>query len=68
MMTIILCDDDNDIQLALAVDKAFLPNISSPSLQLVVDAQPSHFARATRKHCEASEEMLDAVLQHYDLS
>lgn len=60
-----LCDDDNDIQLALAVGKAFLPNISSPSLQLVVEAHPYKFVLSTKKHCEATEEMIDAVMEHY---
>jgi hydroxymethylpyrimidine pyrophosphatase-like HAD family hydrolase len=62
-----LCDDDNDIQLALAVRKAFLPNITSPSLQQIVDAHPEKFVLATKKHCEATEEMIEAVLKHYGI-
>lgn len=55
-------DDDNDLELAFAVKKAFLPGITAPSVQLAVDAAPSQFYVATRRGVWGTEEVLDTLL------
>jgi hypothetical protein len=37
--SICICDDDNDIPLAMACRKAFLPTISSTSIKALVDSR-----------------------------
>lgn len=41
--SICLCDDDNDIEMALACSHAFLPAITSSSMRAAVDTNLSHF-------------------------
>ncbi|MEW5320546.1 MAG: hypothetical protein WDW38_011613 [Sanguina aurantia] len=62
-----LCDDDNDLELAAVVSKAFLPSVTSPSVEAAIQLRPDHFVRAAASGTQATEEMLDAVLQHYSL-
>lgn len=62
-----LCDDDNDMELAAAVSKAFLPSISADSVTAAVRAHPEHFAQSRKEDTAASEKMLDAVAAHYGL-
>ena len=40
---ICLCDDDNDLEMALACGHAYLPSVSSESMQETVDWFPDHF-------------------------
>ncbi|KAG1658592.1 hypothetical protein FOA52_016204 [Chlamydomonas sp. UWO 241] len=63
---VFLCDDDNDMELASIVGRAFLPTVSSESVEHAVAARPDHFMVATRKGTAASEEMLDAVKAHFN--
>jgi len=51
-------DDDNDIEMAMAVRRAYLPGITSESLRRVVEANPDHFYVAARKSVFATEEIL----------
>lgn len=43
---ICLCDDDNDIEMALACHHAFLPSIASDSMRQTVIANPTQFTPA----------------------
>ena len=57
-------DDDNDIELALFVAKAYLPGITSNSLQDVVTSNPTHFYLAKNRGMAATEEILEHLLTH----
>jgi hypothetical protein len=40
---ICLCDDDNDLEMALACQHAYLPDISSQSMMDITQKYPKHF-------------------------
>ncbi|WIA36362.1 hypothetical protein OEZ86_007679 [Tetradesmus obliquus] len=61
----LLCDDDNDLELAAIVGKAFLPSIGAPSVEAAVAAHPDRFVVADVKWTGGTEQMLDAVQQHF---
>ncbi|GAX80007.1 hypothetical protein CEUSTIGMA_g7446.t1 [Chlamydomonas eustigma] len=65
--SVFLCDDDNDMELALQVGKAFLPSITSDSVRMAIDANKDQFVTATKQGAAASEEMIEAVMQHFQL-
>eukprot|EP00775_Hariotina_reticulata_P006674 gene6674-6898_t len=60
---VLLCDDDNDLQLAAVVGKAFLPSISHESVTAAVAAAPEKFVVSDVKWTGGTEQMLDAVAQ-----
>eukprot|EP00798_Chlamydomonas_sp_ICE-L_P012596 gene12596-15822_t len=62
-----MCDDDNDMELAAAIGRAFLPSVTSESVKSAITARPDHFTIAEATGTTASEEMLDAVSKHYGL-
>ncbi|KAJ9533439.1 hypothetical protein QJQ45_026474, partial [Haematococcus lacustris] len=62
-----MCDDDNDMELAAVVAKAFLPTVTSESVRQAVAQRPGQFVVARAKGTTATEEMLDAVARHYGL-
>ncbi|KAG2432634.1 hypothetical protein HXX76_008974 [Chlamydomonas incerta] len=64
-----LCDDDNDLQLAAEVGRAFLPSITSDSVRVAAEARPEHFvvAKTAGQGVVATEEALRAVMAHYKL-
>eukprot|EP00197_Chlamydomonas_leiostraca_P012292 CAMPEP_0202869656 /NCGR_PEP_ID=MMETSP1391-20130828/12575_1 /ASSEMBLY_ACC=CAM_ASM_000867 /TAXON_ID=1034604 /ORGANISM="Chlamydomonas leiostraca, Strain SAG 11-49" /LENGTH=268 /DNA_ID=CAMNT_0049549997 /DNA_START=62 /DNA_END=868 /DNA_ORIENTATION=- len=64
---VFLCDDDNDMELAAEVGRAYLPSVTSESVRRAVAARPEHFVQATKKGTEATEEMLLAVSKDYKL-
>jgi hypothetical protein len=41
--SVCLCDDDNDIEMALACSHAYLPSISSIRMKDTVEQHPKHF-------------------------
>jgi hypothetical protein len=41
--SICLCDDDNDLEMALACQHAYLPDISSQSMLEITQKYPKHF-------------------------
>lgn len=55
----------NSQELAAVVSKAFLPSVTSPSVEAAIKLRPDHFVLASASGTMATEEMLDAVLQHY---
>ena len=62
-----ICDDDNDTEMALACRHAFIPGITSESMQQTIDDNPGKFTvteDATRNIVEttATEEALTKVL------
>ncbi|KAG2486320.1 hypothetical protein HYH03_015024 [Edaphochlamys debaryana] len=67
--TAFLCDDDNDLELAAEVGRAFLPSITSDSVRAAVDAHPERFfvAPAAGQGTAATEQVLRAVMEHYKL-
>lgn len=64
-----LCDDDNDLELAAEVGKAFLPSVTSDSVRSAAEARPEHFvvARAAGQGVAATEEILREVIKHYGM-
>ena len=58
----ISADDDNDIELAKAVSKAYLPSITSDSMRSVVETMPEKFKVATKSGVWATEEILNILL------
>lgn len=38
-----ICDDDNDLEMALACRHAFIPGITSESMRQTIDGNPGHF-------------------------
>jgi len=62
--SIFMCDDDNDIELAKAVSKAYLPSITSDSMRQFSETNPEKFVVASRKSVWATEEILHIVLDN----
>jgi hydroxymethylpyrimidine pyrophosphatase-like HAD family hydrolase len=60
--SIFMCDDDNDIELAKAVSKAYLPSITSDSMRQFSITHPEKFVVATKKSVWATEEILHILL------
>lgn len=60
--SIFMCDDDNDIELAMYVSKAFLPSITSESMRGVVEAHKSHFFVADKEGIFGTEQVLDEII------
>lgn len=61
-----LCDDDNDLLLAAAVGRAFLPTVATASVRAAVAAAPDHFVVSSLGGTAATEEMVAAVGAHLD--
>jgi hydroxymethylpyrimidine pyrophosphatase-like HAD family hydrolase len=60
--SVFMCDDDNDVELALYVSKAFLPSITSESMRTVVGSQRSHFFVANKEGIFGTEQSLDEII------
>jgi hydroxymethylpyrimidine pyrophosphatase-like HAD family hydrolase len=60
--SVFLCDDDNDIELARAVSRAFLPSVTSDSMRWAIESAPQQFVVATRRSVWATEEILQHLL------
>jgi hypothetical protein len=43
--SVCICDDDNDLEMALACGHAFIPEVSSTSMADVMAAHPYHFTQ-----------------------
>ena len=62
-----ICDDDNDLEMALACRHAFIPGITSESMRQAIDGNPGHFT-VTEEAAKgivdtaATEEALTAAL------
>jgi hypothetical protein len=40
-----LCDDDNDLEMALTCGHAYIPEVSSSSMKQIMDIYPEHFTQ-----------------------
>jgi len=61
-----LCDDDNDLEMALGCLHAYIPQITSPSIEDAVRLYPSKFTVTSKQGCssvEATERALHMVLK-----
>jgi len=61
-----LCDDDNDLEMALACKHAFVPGISSESMRAVIQANPNKITATggvdnLEEGTGATERALDAI-------
>lgn len=43
--SVCLCDDDNDIEMAKACGHAYLPAVTSASLEQAISEDPNHFTK-----------------------
>ena len=53
-----LCDDDNDSEMALACEHAFIPGVGSTSMKEVIKQKPMHFSRTGEDHQSVVEGMV----------
>lgn len=64
-----LCDDDNDSEMALACEHAFIPGVGSASMKELIKKQPTHFSRTGEDNqtftegLVATERALELVLE-----
>jgi len=64
-----LCDDDNDSEMALACDHAFVPGAGSVSVKKLIQQDPTHFSRTgtdsqtIAEGMVATEQALELVLE-----
>jgi len=66
-----LCDDDNDLEMALACGHAYLPDVSSESMRQTVESFPDHFTMTfsgTENEDGSPPTDLDAVVEGTDAS
>jgi hypothetical protein len=65
---ICFCDDDNDLEMALACNHAFVPGVSSDSMAAVIQANPSQLTATGGPGTDlegtiATEKALELALQ-----
>jgi len=51
---ICICDDDNDLEMAMACSHAYLPSIGAKTMKEIVSRQPSHFTQTFAKKSVAA--------------
>ena len=64
-----ICDDDNDVEMALSCSHAFIPSISSDSMLATIQEHPSKFTLTSNEGTEgvrASEAALDLILERIE--
>jgi hypothetical protein len=49
-----LCDDDNDLEMAIACRHAYIPEISSSSMKELIHRHPEHFTQTGGEGVEVS--------------
>jgi len=50
-----LCDDDNDLEMALACHHAYLPSVASESMEETINEFPDHFSKTFRDNNDTEE-------------
>lgn len=65
-----ICDDDNDLEMALACQHAYIPEVTSQSMADVISANADHFTKTCgdgegHKGTTASETALSLVLGRF---
>jgi hypothetical protein len=63
-----LCDDDNDVEMAMACRHAYVPEVSSSSMRETIDKYPMHFTQTGGEGfdlvgCDSSEAALTIILE-----
>uniref|UniRef100_A0A6U9S6Y9 Sucrose phosphatase-like domain-containing protein n=1 Tax=Picocystis salinarum TaxID=88271 RepID=A0A6U9S6Y9_9CHLO len=58
-----ICDDDNDVELAMDAHHVYVPCISSETLRLNIHRNPEHFTLSKRMGPFATEDMLQALVK-----
>jgi hypothetical protein len=61
-----MCDDDNDLEMALACLHAYVPSISSTSLAATIQSSPGKFTATCKDAVQgthATEMALDLILE-----
>ena len=64
-----MCDDDNDLEMALACQHAFIPGVSSTSMTDVIAKNPDQFSQTGEGHHDniegtiATEKALSLILK-----
>jgi hypothetical protein len=61
-----LCDDDNDLEMALACHHAYLPSVSSESMGETIKQFPDHFSKSFRDSTDTDEPF--AIVEGTDAS
>lgn len=56
-----LCDDDNDLEMALACHHAYLPDVSSESMKETIDEFPNHFTTTFRDSSNSNTEPTEGM-------
>ena len=51
-----MCDDDNDLEMALACQHAYLPDVASQSMIDTIEEFPDHFTKTFRENEEEGKE------------
>jgi hypothetical protein len=66
-IAVCLCDDDNDISMALACQHAYCPQVTSDSMLEVIDKNPGHFTVfQDSEGTKASERALTLLLERLE--
>jgi hypothetical protein len=60
-----LADDDNDLELAMYVSKAYLPGITSVSMEQAVQHHAVKFHVSKERSIWGTEEILNKILESY---
>lgn len=63
MTACLITDDDNDLELAMHVSKAYLPGITSASMAEAVKRHPSKFHVSEERSIRGTEEILEKILE-----
>ena len=69
--SVCLCDDDNDIEMALACSHAFIPALSSGSMKQIIEKNPTRFTTTfgpSISGTAATEAALDLVISKVEES
>jgi hypothetical protein len=49
-----MCDDDNDLEMALACNHAYIPEVSSESMAQTIAGNPDHFTQTSGEGAQHS--------------
>ncbi|KAI8476919.1 MAG: hypothetical protein J3K34DRAFT_381927 [Monoraphidium minutum] len=62
---VFMCDDDNDLELARLVRKAYLPGITADTMRAAVEAAPSQFHVSSCHGVWGTEELLELLISEH---
>ena len=61
--SVCLCDDDNDIEMAMATQQAYIPALTSQSMTATIQRYPTKFTVTFQKGVTESTMATDAALE-----